>query len=150
QLLQAQKMEAVCQLAGGIAHYFNNLLMVVSGNLDLADEPMSPVMRRPIDLATRLADRGDALTHRLLPFSRMQVLSPAEFDLNQLVSGLEDMLRRTLGAQVAISTRLQPDLWPVHADRAQVENALINLAINARDAMPGGGTLRIETANVSL
>jgi PAS domain S-box-containing protein len=150
QLLQAQKMEAVGQLAGGIAHDFNNLLMVVIGNLDLPGEPMPPEIRQAIDRALRAAERGTALTRRLLAFSRMQHLSPAQFDMNQLITGLEELLRRTLGATVVITTALQPDLWPVLADRTQVENAVLNLAINARDAMPDGGTLRIETANVHL
>ncbi len=150
QLLQAQKMEAVGQLAGGIAHDFNNLLMVIIGNLDLGDQPMSPSVRQAIDSAMLAADRGAALTQRLLAFSRMQVLNPAAFDLNRLVAGLEDMLRRTLGATVTIKTRLQGDLWSTLADKGQVENALLNLAINARDAMADGGTLTIETANIRL
>ncbi len=150
QLLQAQKMEAMGQLTGGVAHDFNNLLTVILGNLDLIEGRVSGELRRQIENAVRAAERGAALTHRLLAFSRRQTLQPAQLDLNRLTLGMEDMLRRTLGENVEIELRLQPHLWLALADKAQVENALLNLAINSRDAMPGGGRLTIETANVRL
>ncbi|MBX6322692.1 MAG: PAS domain S-box protein, partial [Rhodospirillaceae bacterium] len=150
QLLQAQKMEAMGQLTGGVAHDFNNLLTVILGNLDLIEGRVSGELRRQIENAVRAAERGAALTHRLLAFSRRQTLQPAQLDLNRLTVGMEDMLRRTLGENVEVELKLQPHLWLALADKAQVENALLNLAINSRDAMPTGGRLTIETANVRL
>jgi PAS domain S-box-containing protein len=152
QLRQAQKMEAVGQLTGGIAHDFNNLLTVVLGNLDLihAHAHNNPRIIRLVETALQAAERGVELVQRLLAFSRRQALEPCEISLNDLVVGMADLLTHSLGDSVAVETRLADDLWPALADPAQVENALLNLAINARDAMPDGGRLRIETANVSL
>ncbi len=152
QLRQAQKMEAVGQLTGGIAHDFNNLLAVVLGNLELArektDDPAA--MRELIELAIGAADRGAKLTHRLLAFSRRQVLAPEKVDVNALVRGMFDLLRRTLGETIEIETVTAPGLWHTRIDPGQLENALLNLAINARDAMPDGGRLTIETMNATL
>jgi PAS domain S-box-containing protein len=150
QLQQALKMEAVGQLTGGIAHDFNNLLTVVIGNLDAAVEPASPDLRPLLRSALKAADRGAVLVQRLLAFSRRQALTPERLDLNCLAGGMADLLRRTLGEAVEIDMRLHPGLWSAYADKSQVENALLNLAINARDAMPGGGRLVIETANAQL
>ncbi|MBT5037417.1 MAG: PAS domain-containing protein [Rhodospirillaceae bacterium] len=150
QLQQAQKMEAVGQLTGGIAHDFNNLLAVIMGNLELissqidAEEAVFEMIERGISATERGAD----LTHRLLAFSRRQTLMPVAVDLNFLVSDMIEMLRRTLGETIKIFTSEPADLWLCEADRSQLENALLNLAINARDAMPNGGKLVIETANI--
>jgi len=152
QLHQAQKMEAVGQLTGGIAHDFNNLLTVIIGNLELAgtqqtrDPFLASCMRQALDAA----DRGAALTHRLLAFSRQQALQPGRTDLKEVIGEMISLLRRTLGEDIGIEVRLAEDLWPEHADKIQVESALLNLAINARDAMPEGGKLTIEAANVTL
>jgi PAS domain S-box-containing protein len=151
QLQQAQKMEAIGQLTGGIAHDFNNLLTVILGNLELVKERIDDTdLRKMIESGIRASDRGADLTDRLLAFSRRQALRPAALDLDSLVDGMAAMLRRTLGEMVEIRTRGTPGLWRCHADRAQLENALLNLAINARDAMTEGGVLAIETANISL
>jgi PAS domain S-box-containing protein len=147
---QAQKMEVVGQLTGGVAHDFNNLLTVVIGNLDLATERVDGAMRPVLESALQAAERGAALVHQLLAFSRRQALNPQEIEVNGLVSGAEELLRRTLGDDIEIEMNLRPGLWPAFADKSQVENALLNLAINARDAMPTGGKLTIETANVHL
>jgi PAS domain S-box-containing protein len=149
-LRQSQKMEAVGQLTGGVAHDFNNLLTVVIGSLDMAADQAAGRARALIETALRAAERGASLTQRLLAFSRRQPLSPAAIDLNELVQGMEDLLRRTLGENIEIQFRPQPALWPAFADRSQVENTLLNLAVNARDAMPGGGRLTIECAGVHL
>ena len=149
-LHQAQKMEAVGQLTGGVAHDFNNLLTVVIGNLDLATERVDGTMRPVLESALQAAERGASLVHRLLAFSRRQALNPQEIDVNALVSGAEELLRRTLGDDIEIEMKPRSGLWPAFADKSQVENALLNLAINARDAMPAGGKLTIETANVHL
>jgi CheY-like chemotaxis protein len=149
-LHQVQKMDAVGQLTGGVAHDFNNLLTVIIGALDLDPARMPPELRGAIDQALRAAERGAALTHRLLAFSRQQTLIAERVDFNALATGMEDLLRRTLGEHVEIELRLQHDLWPALADRGQVENSLLNLAINARDAMPEGGKLTVETANTHL
>ncbi len=150
QLLQAQKMEAVGQLTGGMAHDFNNLLTVIIGNLDTVVGISAGEGRQLIESALKAAERGAALTHRLLAFSRRQTLSPETLDLDRLASDMGDLLRRTLGEHVEIEITPQTGLWRAAADRGQVENALLNLAINARDAMPSGGTLTINTANVHL
>ena len=152
QLQQAQKMEAVGQLTGGIAHDFNNLLAVIMGNLELLSgqiegkEAATALVERGISAAERGAD----LTHRLLAFSRRQALMPVAVDLNLLVSSMTEMLRRTLGETIDIHTRGPVGLWLCEADRSQLENALLNLTINARDAMPHGGKMIIETANISF
>ena len=152
QLFQAQKMEAVGQLTGGIAHDFNNLLTVIIGTLELGKDHLDKDNDGQILLKRGLlaAERGAALTDRLLAFSRKQILQPAAIDLNEMVSDMLDMLRRTLGEVIKIETVGARDLWICHADQAQLENALLNLSINARDAMAGGGRLTIETANISL
>lgn len=152
QLRQAQKMEAVGQLTGGIAHDFNNLLAVIIGNLELALEtlPESDNNATRAQSALRAAERGAALTQRLLAFSRKQALSPEVIDLNQTIREMQTLLQRTLGEQIAIEFVTAAGLWRCEADPAQVESALLNLAINARDAMPTGGRLTIETANVRL
>jgi PAS domain S-box-containing protein len=158
QLRQAQKMEAVGQLTGGVAHDFNNLLTLVLGGLDLIGRqipnlPASPALariERAKDMALQGVKRASALTSRLLAFSRQQALAPQSLDANKLVAGIDDLLRRTLGEQVLLETILVEDLWRAYADPNQLENALLNLALNARDAMPNGGKLTIETANAVL
>jgi PAS domain S-box-containing protein len=152
QLHQAQRLEAVGRLAGGIAHDFNNILTVISGNADLAladlaqDEPMSQTFQEIADASRRAA----ALTRQLLAFSRKQILQPRVLDLNEMVRGTEKMLRRLIGEDVKISIRLQPGLGSVRADPGQVEQIMMNLAVNARDAMPRGGDLVFETENVEI
>jgi PAS domain S-box-containing protein len=152
-LRQSQKMEAVGQLTGGVAHDFNNLLTVVIGNLDSLQQRLAGAdaeSRRLIEAATRGAIRGATLTQRLLAFSRRQPLEPKPISPNKLVTGMSDLLQRTLGERIAVETVLAAGLWWVSADANQLESALLNLAVNARDAMPAGGKLTIETANVYL
>src|SRR5438045_3182544 len=152
QLRQAQKMEAVGQLTGGVAHDFNNLLTVIMGNLENLDRILRPApsTQRVMSDALRAASRAAMLTHRLLAFSRRQPLTPEVLSANKLVAGISELLRRTLGESILVETVLAGGLWPTLADGNQLENALINLAINARDAMPEGGKLTIETANTHL
>jgi PAS domain S-box-containing protein len=152
QLQQAQKMEAVGQLTGGVAHDFNNLLTVIIGNLELAQlfELDSPSASESLQHALAAAEKGAALTHRLLAFSRQQPLVPVGTNLNEMIRGMIELLRRTLGEDIEIEVRPAGGLWPELADVSQVESALLNLTINARDAMPRGGKLTIETGNVSL
>ena len=153
QLRQAQKMEAVGQLTGGIAHDFNNMLAVVIGALDLLERRIArgnTDVGRYVEAARDGANRAAALTQRLLSFSRQSTLDPAPTDLNALVSGMTDMLTRTLGDATQVHTRLADSLWGVNTDRGGVENAILNLAVNARDAMMRGGRLTIETANVAV
>ena len=154
QLRQAQKMEAIGQLTGGIAHDFNNLLAGILGSLELIQRKLPandhPQLARFVDAAIASANRGASLTHRLLAFARRQSLDLRPVEVNTLVCALEDLLVRTLGEQIALEIQLADDLWPTRSDSHQLENALINLAINARDAMPDGGTLRIETRNTQL
>ncbi|SHL22920.1 ATP-binding protein [Phytopseudomonas punonensis] len=154
QLRQAQKMEAIGQLTGGIAHDFNNLLAGILGSLELVQRKL-PVSENPqlgkfIDAAIASANRGASLTHRLLAFARRQSLDMRRVEVNALVRSIEELLARTLGEQVTLDIQLAEDLWPTRSDGHQLENALINLAINARDAMPDGGTLRLETRNTKL
>ena len=153
QLRQAQKMEAVGQLTGGIAHDFNNLLLVIMGNLEHL-ERVSPPAQQPtqrlIAAALRGASRAAVLTDRLLMFSRRHPLAPDVLSVNKLVASMSDLLRRTIGEAILVETVLAGGLWPTLADANQLENALINLAVNARDAMPDGGKLTIETANSHL
>lgn len=152
QLRLAQRMEAIGQLTGGMAHDFNNLLSVIIGNLDLLQEEVGnqPKAQRLIDAALRASLRGGDLTKHLLAFARRQSLKASTFVINDLVTGMADMLKRTLGEQIDIRMALDPNVWPVLADPTQVESACLNLAINARDAMPHGGQLTIETKNIYL
>ena len=152
-LRQAQKMEAIGQLTGGIAHDFNNLLTGIIGSMDVLKRRIAAGryedIQRFMDAAVTSANRAAALTHRLLAFARRQPLDPKPTDANRLIRGMEELLARTLGEQVRLRTRLSPDLWPVITDAHQLENAILNLAINGRDAMPEGGELTITTANVA-
>jgi len=152
QLRQAVKMEAVGQLTGGVAHDFNNLLGVVIGNLDIAMEQAgnNQPLRDTIQDALSGALRGAELTRRLLAFSRNQPLQPAAVDLNKGLPQIASMLRRTLGEQISVELHPAADLWNAQVDPAQLDEAILNLAINARDAMPKGGTLTIETSNTYL
>ena len=149
QLRQSQKMEAVGQLTGGIAHDFNNLLTAVMGNVELIEAQVgeNAGVRRNLEVAKRAIMRGADLTQRLLAFSRKQTLRPVSIEVNGLISSLIDLMTRTLGEDIEIRTALASDVWPARVDESQLENALLNLAINARDAMPDGGTLTIETVN---
>ncbi len=151
QLRQAQKMEAVGQLTGGLAHDFNNLLTGITGSLDLLGTRIRQgrlgEVERYLAAAQGSAQRAAALTHRLLAFSRRQTLDPKPTDVNRLVAGMEELIRRTMGPAIAFEVLGEADLWPVRVDPSELENALLNLCINARDAMPDGGRLTIETAN---
>ncbi len=152
QLRQAQKMEAVGQLTGGVAHDFNNLLTVILGNADMLVEELDgdQRLRSIAAMIQSAAERGADLTHRLLAFSRRQPLAPVVVDVNQLVTGLEGLLRRTLHESIDLELVRGAGLWKAVVDRSQLENAVLNIAINARDAMPEGGKLTIETANTRL
>jgi PAS domain S-box-containing protein len=152
QLRQAQRLEAVGQLTGGVAHDFNNLLAVIMGNLEILRRELRGVSDHTqlVEGALHAAERGATLIRRLLAFSRRQTLSPRAVDLNALVRDTLDLLRRALGARVQIETSFEENLWACTVDAAQVETALLNLAINARDAMPAGGRVRITTRNVLL
>ena len=152
-LRQSQKMEAVGQLTGGIAHDFNNMLAVVIGSLDLLGRRLSggdARAQRYLDAAADGARRGALLTQRLLAFSRQQPLKPVPIAANTLVAGMSDLLRHSIGADVRLETVLAGGVWRTHADPNQLENIILNLAVNARDAMPGGGRLTIETQNAHL
>jgi signal transduction histidine kinase len=145
-LRQAQKMEAIGQLTGGMAHDFNNLLTVIKGNLEMAALEAEGDVLEMIEEAHSAADMGASLTGRMLAFARRQPLKPQAVDVNALIVSLSDLLRRTLGERVRLSTALTPRIPPVLVDPAQLQNAILNLALNARDAMPNGGALAIETA----
>ena len=153
QLRQAQKMEALGQLTGGIAHDFNNMLGVIMGAHDLVARRIQRgdfSIQRFLSAATTAAERAATLTQRLLAFARQQPLSPQRIDANKMIVNMSDLLHSTLGEQIQIETVAAAGLWTVHADSQQLENAVINIAINARDAMPDGGKLTIETANAYL
>lgn len=152
QLRQSQRLESIGQLTGGIAHDFNNLLTVILGNAELLeDELHSNDELRPLaEMIGKAAQRGAGLTQHLLAYARRQVLKPDLLDVNRMVRDMSGLLKRSLGEQVEIEINLKPDLWPVLADRTQLESAILNLCINARDAMPTGGSLTIETDNVQL
>lgn len=151
-LRQAQKMEALGQLTGGVAHDFNNLLMVVQGNLEAlgkqigADDPLHRYIRR----ASRGTARGAVLIQQLLAFARRQNLQPSRFDVNQRMTGLAELLRGSLGRSILLDWHLEAAGWPVEADPSQLETALLNLAVNARDAMPDGGRLEIGAENTHV
>jgi signal transduction histidine kinase len=151
RLAQAQKMEAVGQLTGGIAHDFNNLLLVITGNLELLETRVDgDDARALLKEAQNAAVLGSQLTEQLLTFARQRQLDPRVVCLNDLVIGVADMLRRTLGERIGLSTSLAPDLWETCADPCQLQSAIVNLAVNARDAMPKGGRLIVETRNVTV
>jgi PAS domain S-box-containing protein len=151
-LVQAQKMEMVGQLSGGIAHDFNNLLTVIVGNAEFLSEQLKPRqdLKQLADDIGRAGDRGSELTQRLLAFSRRQILRPVEIDCNNLLDSMHKLLRRTMREDIAIKTDFAPDLASAFADPAQLESGVLNLALNAQDAMPSGGRLTISTANASL
>jgi len=151
KLRQSQKMEAVGQLTGGLAHDFNNLLAGISGALDLMGMRIAQGRLNDIDkymlAAQSAAKRAAALTHRLLAFSRRQTLDPRPLDVNLLVEGMTELIQRTVGPSILVETVSAPDLWSASVDASQLENAILNLCINSRDAMPDGGRITIETAN---
>ena len=147
-LIQAQRMEAFGQLTGGVAHDFNNLLTIVTGNLELLggqldSERQATLLKR----ATDAADMGAALTKRLLTFARRRRLTPQVLDVNEMILNLTQLLQRSLGEPISLTTMLAGNVWPTRADASELENAILNLAINARDAMPHGGNLIIESRN---
>ncbi|PTU75545.1 PAS domain-containing hybrid sensor histidine kinase/response regulator [Pseudomonas mangrovi] len=154
KLRQSQKMEAVGQLTGGLAHDFNNLLAGISGALELMGARLAQGRAQDIEkylaAAQSAAKRATALTHRLLAFSRRQTLDPRPADVNLLIAGMTELIQRTVGPGIALESIAAADLWPARVDTSQLENALLNLAINARDAMPNGGRITMETANRTL
>jgi signal transduction histidine kinase/ActR/RegA family two-component response regulator len=149
---QSERLESVGQLAGGIAHDFNNLLAVILNYSAFVTDELGEdhPARADVDEIRRAADRAAALTQQLLIFSRRERVKPEVFDINDVVSDTEKLLRRTLGEHVELVTTLASDLWPVEADRGQLEQVLVNLAVNARDAMPEGGRLTVETSNLEF
>jgi PAS domain S-box-containing protein len=152
-LRQSQKMEAVGQLTGGVAHDFNNLLQIIVGNLEVLRRTLPPNsgrQHRAVEQAMTGAKRAAALTQRLLAFARRQPLDPKPIDVNSLMSGMSDLLHRSLGETISVETVSGAGLWPVEADRHELEAAILNLAVNARDAMPNGGRLTVETTNVRI
>ena len=152
RLHQAHKMEAVGQLTGGVAHDFNNLLTVIMGNAELLKESLDehPNLRVFADMTSKAAERGAELTNRLLAFARRQPLQPDVINTNKLVAGIEGLLRRALTEDIDIELVRGGGVWPIEVDAGQLESAVLNLAINARDAMPDGGKLTVETANAHL
>ena len=156
-LRQALKMEAIGQLTGGVAHDFNNLLTIILGNLEMAKRQLiawtdaeHTKLGRRIDNAMQGATRAATLTKRLLAFSRQQTLNPAIIDINRLLSGLADFLQRAIGEHISLEIVGSAGVWPVEADQTELEAAVLNLAVNARDAMPEGGNLTIEASNSYL
>jgi PAS domain S-box-containing protein len=154
KLRQSQKMEAVGQLTGGLAHDFNNLLAGISAALELMQKRIAQDRLKDVDkymvIAQDAARRAAALTHRLLAFSRRQTLDPRPTDVNSLVDGMSELIQRTVGPSIRLKTHAAAELWPALVDASQLENALLNLCINARDAMPDGGRITVETANRSI
>jgi signal transduction histidine kinase/CheY-like chemotaxis protein len=154
QLRQSQKLDAIGQLTGGVAHDFNNLLTGISGSLEILQTRLArgqfTDVDRFISAAQGASKRAAALTHRLLAFSRRQTLDPKPTNANRLIEGMEDLVRRTVGPSIVVETALAEDLWITLCDASQLESSVLNLCINARDAMPDGGKLTIETANTSL
>lgn len=153
-LRQAQKMEAVGQLTGGIAHDFNNLLTIIIGNIDTVicrfDPGADPRARRALENAQKGAERAASLAQRLLAFSRRQPLDPKPIDVERLLAGMSDLLTRSITEAIAIQVSAAPDLWSIEADPHQLENVILNLAVNARDAMPEGGSLTIKACNRTI
>ncbi|USI74544.1 response regulator [Sphingomonas morindae] len=153
-LRQAQKMETLGQLTGGVAHDFNNLLQIVLGNLDMLRRHLpaeaGPRLARAVESATTGAQRAATLTQRLLAFARRQPLAPKAIDANQLILGMADLLRRTLGETITLDLALARELWTIEADPNQLETAMLNLAVNARDAMAGGGRLGVRSENRTI
>jgi len=148
QLQHAQKMESIGNLTGGIAHDFNNLLLVITGNLELLKDMVTePLARELVDAAVKASEHGAELTRQLTAFARRQTLMPVRVEINELIAGFVKLLRRTLGDNIEISVVPGAKLWPVTVDPAQLESALLNLAVNARDAMPAGGRLTLSTSN---
>jgi PAS domain S-box-containing protein len=152
QLRQAQKMEAIGRLAGGIAHDFNNLLTAIRGNAELMSHRVrkDPAMAAEVDEILHAADRAASLTRQLLAFSRKQVLQPVKIDINEIINGVARMARRLIGADVQLKLKLSKSVAQVLADPAQIEQVLLNLIVNARDAMPNGGMITVQTANARL
>jgi signal transduction histidine kinase len=151
ELHQAQKMEALGQLTGGVAHDFNNLLTVLQGCLELlSGRQLEPTLQARVEMALATVERGERLTSQLLAFARRQPLTIARLDLNDTLRQMAELMARTVGSKVRVETDLAPDLWPVDADATQLELAVINLAINSRDAMPEGGVLRVRTFTTTL
>jgi PAS domain S-box-containing protein len=149
---QAQKMEAVGRLAGGVAHDFNNLLTVIGGysHMLLTEDTAADATREPIRQIAEAADRASAITGQLLAFSRQHAVEPRNIDINSVVANLERMLERLLGEDMELAVSLEPTSGQIRADRTQIEQVIMNLAVNARDAMPGGGRLVVETASVAV
>src|SRR5947209_1484696 len=153
QLREAQKMDAIGRLTGGLAHDFNNLMTIVTGSLDLLNRRLAsddPRLKKLVDNAMEGARRAAALTRQLLAFARRQPLEPKPTDINKLVSEVSALLRGTLGETIAIETVLAGGLWPANIDPHQLERAIVNLALNSRDAMPDGGRLTIGAATAHL
>lgn len=152
KLRQSQKMEAIGQLTGGIAHDFNNLLTIIVGNAELLADVFAkdPKARELAETTMLAAERGASLTNRLLSFARLQPLSPKRLHPRELLTGIDGLIRRTITEDIEITNSTTPDAWPIEVDPGQLENALLNLVINARDAMPDGGRLNIEASNVTL
>ncbi|MCK5041678.1 MAG: response regulator, partial [Sphingomonadales bacterium] len=157
QLRQSQKMEAVGQLTGGISHDFNNLLAIILGNLQLlemninSDKPVNKKqLKEAVEESIKAGKKGADLTKRLLSFSRKQVLSSSTLIVNQVINDMGSMLTRTLGEHIELAVELDNNLWPVETDISQLENALLNMSINSRDAMPRGGKLIIKTSNINV
>jgi signal transduction histidine kinase len=152
RLRQAQKMEAIGRLSGGVAHDFNNLLGVIIGYSELVEERLNPddPLRPKIEEIKKAGERGASLTRQLLAFSRQQVLEPKILNLNSVVADIQKMLQRLIGEDIELVMKCDPNLALVKADRGQIEQVIMNLAVNARDSMPNGGKLRIETTNIDL
>jgi signal transduction histidine kinase len=151
ELFPSQKMQAVGQLTGGLAHDFNNLLTIISGNLQLVLQTMDDTPNKPpLEAAMRATRRASELTRRLLSFSAGSPVAPERVDINETVLGLNSLLRTTVGQSVSIETQLLENTWDVRVDKAQLENALLNMTFNARDAMPTGGSLTVATGNETI
>ena len=150
ELAQSQKMEAIGRLAGGVAHDFNNLLSVIIGYTELTSSELGEAdpRRGSLEQVRKAAERAADLTRQLLAFSRKQVIEPRRLDLNEVVVGVSKMLRRLIGEDIGFETELEPGLWAIHADPGQIEQVILNLCVNARDAMPRGGRLVLSTTNV--